>query len=375
MRNKLLIWICQLFPIKRNKIMFISHLGKGYGCNPKYICEYLRNYHSGEFKLHWVYDPTCSSKDEIPQGVLPVSMYSLRFIYDILTCGFLISNTRLPIWFNFKNRKKQCYIQTWHSSLRLKMIEGDANLGEDYEKIAQSDAGKTSIIVSGCRFSSDIYKRAFWYSGPILEVGTPRIDFLLNQNESDKFAILDKAGLDSEIHYVLYAPTFRKGEVLDAYNIDYKSLVNALAERFGGKWKVLCRLHPNLIGKVSFDNMDEECIDVTNYNDIQELLAISDILITDFSSCMFDVAFMRKPCLLYASDYQQYITKERNLYFDIQSLPFPLTTTNEKLITAISNWNSGIYANKVEKFLSEIGSFEIGKSCEKIYNYLKEMLK
>lgn len=375
MKNKLLIWICQLFPIRHNKIMFISHLGKGYGCNPKYICEYLRNYHSGEFKLHWVYDPTCSSKDDIPQGVLPVNMYSLRFIYDILTCGFLISNTRLPLWFNFKNRKGQCYIQTWHSSLRLKMIEGDANLGEDYEKVAQSDASKTSIMVSGCKFSSDIYKRAFWYSGPILEVGTPRIDFLLNQNESDKFAILDKAGLDSEIHYVLYAPTFRKGGVLDAYNIDYKSLVNALVERFGGKWKILCRLHPNLIGKVSFNNVDKECIDVTNYNDIQELLIISDILITDFSSCMFDVAFMRKPCLLYASDYLQYIKNERNIYFDIQTLPFSLTTSNDELVTAVNTFDMNLYANKVENFLSAIGTYETGKACEKIYGYLKERLR
>lgn len=375
MKNKLWTWICQLMPIRRNKILFISHLGKGYGCNPKYICEYLRNSHSGEFTLHWVYDPTCFSKDDLPEGVLPVSLYSPRFIYDILTCGFLISNTRLPLWFNFKNRKGQYYIQTWHSSLRLKKIERDAKLGKDYERTAQSDASKTSLMVSGCRFSSDIYKRAFWYTGPILEVGTPRLDFLLNQNESEKFAIFDKVGLDSETHYILYAPTFRKGGALDAYNIDYKSLVDALVEKFGGKWKVLCRLHPNLIGKVSFDNVAEECIDVTNYNDIQELIVISDILITDFSSCMFDVAFMRKPCILYASDYLQYIKNERNLYFDIQSLPFPLATTNDELVTVVNDLDQVSYANKVNEFLSEIGTFETGEACEKIYDYLKEKSK
>lgn len=375
MKKRLFTWICQLFPIKCDKIVFISHLGKGYGCNPKYICEYLRNSHSGEFKLHWVYDPTCFSKDNIPQGVLPVSMYSLRFIYDILTCGFLISNTRLPQWFGFKNRTRQCYIQTWHSSLRLKKIEGDAKLGEDYEQMAQCDASKTSLMISGCRFSSDIYKRAFWYTGPILEVGTPRLDFLLNQSESEKSAMFDKVGLDSETHYVLYAPTFRKGGALEAYDIDYKLLVNTLVEKFGGKWKVLCRLHPNLIGKVSFDNVAEECIDVTNYNDIQELLVISDLLITDFSSCMFDVAFMRKPCLLYASDYLQYIKNERDLYFDIQSLPFPLATTNGELVTVVNNFDQISYANKVNEFLSEIGTFEMGEASEKIYAYLKEKSK
>ena len=374
MKKILFTWICQLLPIKRDKILFISHLGKGYGCNPKYICEFLRNSHPGEFKLHWVYDPTCFSKENIPQGVLPVNLYSLRFIYDILTCGFLISNTRIPLWFNFKNRKGQCYIQTWHSSLRLKKIERDAKLGEDYERTAQCDASKTKLMVSGCRFSSDIYKRAFWYTGPILEVGTPRLDFLLNQSESNKFAIFDKVGLESDSRYILYAPTFRKGGSLEAYNIDYKLLVDTLVKKFGGKWKVLCRLHPNLIGKVSFDNVAEECIDVTNYNDIQELLVISDMLITDFSSCMFDFAFMRKPCILYASDYLQYIKNERDLYFEIQSLPFPLATTNDNLVTVVNNFDQDSYVNKVNEFLSTIGTFETGEACEKIYNYLKTKL-
>ena len=372
MIRKIFTWFCQILPISRKKILFISHLGKGYGCNPKYICEYLHNSHPGEFKLHWVYDSTCFSKDNIPQGILPVSMYSLRFIYDILTCGFLISNTRLPLWFDYKNRKGQCYIQTWHSSLRLKKIEGDANLGEEYERIAQCDASKTSLMVSGCRFSTDLYKSSFWYSGRILEIGTPRLDFLLNQSDLSKSIILKKAGLSSDCHYILYAPTFRKGGVLDAYNIDYKLLIDTLVERFGGEWKILCRLHPNLIGKVSLDNVCDECIDMTAYNDIQELLVISDILITDFSSCMFDVAFIRKPCILYASDYLQYIKKERDLYFDIQTLPFSLATTNAELISIIKEFDVNLYISKVDTFLSKIGSAETGVACVKLYDYLKQ---
>ena len=370
MLRNIFTWFCQLLPIRRDKIMFISHLGKGYGCNPKYICEFLRASHPGEFKLHWMYDPTCFSKDDIPHGVLPVNLYSLRFIYDILTCGFLISNTRLPEWFNYKNRKGQFYIQTWHSSLRLKKIERDANLGSDYELIAQSDSNKTSIIVSGCKFSSDIYNRAFWFSGPLLEVGTPRIDFLLNSTPKEISSIIGKTGLSADCHYVLYAPTFRKAGSLDAYDIDYTSLIQSLTLKFGGKWKVLLRLHPNLIGRISFDCVSEDCIDVTRYNDMQELLLVSEILITDFSSSMFDVAFMRKPCILYASDFEEYISKERDLYFDIQSLPFPLATTNGELASIIRHWDSEQYADNVDNFLQEIGSYETGNSCSMIYDYI-----
>ena len=364
------LWSC--FPVKSRKILFISHLGKGYGCNPKYICEYILQNHHDEFDLHWLYDPTCSDTNNIPKGVIPVNLYSWQFRYDILTCGVLISNTRLPNWFHYKKRKGQRYIQTWHSSLRLKRIEGDAHLNETYESIAKEDSRKTSVIVSGCRFSSEIYKRAFWYNGPLLEVGTPRVDFLINQHISKRKSLCVKAKLNSQVHYVLYAPTFRKGGAMDAYNIDYKRLTETLTTRYGGQWKVLSKLHPNLLGKVSFQSLGEHCIDVTWYDDIQELLIIADMLITDFSSCMFDMAYLKKSCILYASDYEQYVRTERDLYFDIRELPFPLAVNNEELNDVINGLDATNYLENIKSFLSKIGSFESGKACEKIYNYIKQ---
>lgn len=368
--NRLLSFLFGLIPIRKKKVLFISHLGKGYGCNPKYLCEYLRLCHRDEFELHWVFDPVYSAGKDIPNGVVPVSLYSHKFAYDILTCAFLISNTRLPEWFGFKNRKGQNYIQTWHSSLRLKKIEGDANLGLAYETMAKSDSLKTSIIVSGCKFSSDIYNKAFWYSGPLLEVGTPRIDFLLNQTESGRNQLFEKVGLDSKYRYVLYAPTFRDNGKTEVYDINYQKLVVSMNHYLGGEWKVLCKLHPNLLGKIDLNNLPSVCIDVSYYNDIQELLIVSDILITDFSSCMFDMAFLRKPCFLYASDLDKYISTERDLYFDIKSLPFPLATSNLELLTIVSHFQLNDYLEKIESFMIRIGSFENGTACESIYRYM-----
>ncbi len=368
--NRLFSIIFGLIPIKRKKILFISHLGKGYGCNPKYLCEYLRLYHRDEFDLHWVFDPTYGSGNDIPEGVVPVNLYSYRFAFDIKTCGFLISNTRLPEWFNFNNRKGQYYIQTWHSSLRLKKIEKDANLGEAYETMAQNDSLKTSVIVSGCKFSSDIYKNSFWYSGPLLEVGTPRIDYLLTQSESGRNRLFKKVGLNTNYHYLLYAPTFRKEGSLDVYDLDYVNLINSVSNSLGGNWKVLCKLHPNLLGKLDFRELPSECINVSYYDDIQELLIISDILITDFSSCMFDMAFLRKPCLLYASDFDKYTQNERDLYFDILSLPFPLAKNNLELSDIISHFQVHEYLERIEMFMNKIGSFEKGVACESIYRYM-----
>ncbi|MCM1516385.1 MAG: CDP-glycerol glycerophosphotransferase family protein [Paraprevotella sp.] len=348
----------------------VSHLGKNYSCNPKYLCEYLLANHRCDLQLIYLYDPTNCSPDVFPEGVTPVSIYSKRFAYEMATCGWFVSNTRIPDWFRFNPRKGQHYIQTWHSSLRLKMIEGDSNLGKNYETMAKADSAKISAIVSGCRFSSDTFHRAFWYNGKLLEYGTPRIDYLLNLSNKEKSQIYAKARLSSEVHYVLYAPTFRKGGDLSAYSINYNALVLALRNKFGGEWKILFRLHPNLKDTVNVSDLGECCIDMTNYSDIQELIVLSDILITDYSSCMFDMAFMKKLCILYASDLDYYLANERNLYFDIKSLPFPLAQNNRELAELIDTYSENNYQKILSVFMQSIGSFEDGKACERIAEYI-----
>lgn len=369
-RTQIIEWVLGKLPVQKRKILFISHLGRGYGCNPKYICEYLLSHHPSEFVLHWVFDPSYSEGGDIPQGVIPVNLYSKRFRYDILTCGLLVSNTRIPQWFGFRHRKGQRYLQTWHSSLRLKKIEGDAILDKTYRDAAIVDSGMTDAIISGCRFSSNTIKRAFWYDGPILEVGTPRIDYLLSQTNQSKEQLYVKAGLDPNYHYLLYAPTFRNSGSVEVYDIDTKRLSCALEQKFGTKWRVLVRLHPNLQGKIITLPFGRDCLDMTNYPDMQELLVVADILITDFSSCMFDMALMRKPCFLYASDLVQYMQDERAFYFPLKSLPFPMAVNMDEMCTIINNFEMDIYLKGIASFLKDTGSFETGAACTRIYNYI-----
>lgn len=364
-----LLFIFHLLRIQKRKILFISHLGKSYSCNPKYICEYLSKCHSSEFDLVWIYDRTCSKPTDLPPNVRAVPYFSRQYLYEIATTHYVISNTRIAPCFYFKKRPKQIYIQTWHSSLRLKKIERDAHLGQQYEYFAQNDSKKIDYIISGCAFSSQIFKSAFWYHGPIIEVGTPRIDYLKHQSSFPK-ELYQKAHLSKEFKYALYAPTFRKNGSLSAYNINYNILLDTLSHRFGGQWKILFRLHPNLRGVVSTPCKNNYFIDVTNYGDIQELLCIANILITDYSSCMFDMAFIGKPCILYTSDLDRYIKSERNLYFDIRSLPFPIAQNNEELKHIINAFDIQTYKKGIDSFMNSIGSFETGNACEQIYKRL-----
>ena len=108
---------------------------------------------------------------------------SLKYFYELCTAKVIITNFRTTNI--FKKRKNQYYIQTWHSSLRLKQIEKDAedSLPESYIEMAKEDSKKCDLLLSGCRYSTDIFKRAFWYDGEIFEYGTPRNDLLINSDK------------------------------------------------------------------------------------------------------------------------------------------------------------------------------------------------
>ncbi len=360
-------------PIKRNRIVFLSCLGKNYACNPRYLCEYLAKNYPNQFDLVWIYDQHYTKKPTLPQGVRAVPYFTYEALRTIATSRFIVSNTRISPDFFFEKRPTQIYIQTWHSSLRLKCIERDANLDLEYEKSAIEDSNKIDVIFSGGGFSTQIFRNSFWYdNGLIIDSGTPRIDWLLNAKQHTE-QILTKAKLSTDFNYILYAPTFRKGDCTEAYNIDFNTLCHSLQQKTGQTWKVLYRLHPNLKGTVVIDNSDT-VIDMTDYDDIQELLVVANLLITDYSSSMFDAAFCSLPCILYASDLDNYIAKERRLYFNIHDLPFPLAQTNEQLQGIIKTFNIESYRTKVQEFLRTIQSAENGNACEQIAQFIQERL-
>ena len=274
----------------------------------------------------------------------------------------------------FKKRKNQLYIQTWHSSLRLKTIEKDAitNLPAYYIKMAQQDSQYIDCLISGCKFSTHIFKSSFWYNGLILECGTPRNDLFFSNELNIKTKITEEYNIPQTNKLILYAPTFRQSYNLEYYNVDYIRLKKALHNRFGHEWTILVRLHPHLRQYSQQLLHGKQTVDVTNYDDIQELLAVSDILISDYSSLIFDFALTKRPCFLYVPDLNEYIQKERALYFDIKQLPFIKASSNNDLLSAISTFNEKKYLSELTAFNNNIGSYENGNACERITEYINQ---
>lgn len=368
----IVVKLFKLFPIKKNKIFFLSYYGSQYGCNPKYITEYiLSNYPKNRFDLVWAFNDV-NSKESI-SGVRKVKTMSWAYFYELCTSKVIITNFRTTDL--FIKRKNQYYIQTWHSSLRLKQIEKDARdqLTENYIQMAQKDSLKCNLLLSGCKFSTDIFRRAFWYDGPIFEHGTPRNDLLFHEDSLTRVKILEKLKIPRSAKIILYAPTFRKNQSLEIYNLDFTNILDKLSRRFGGDWFFLRKLHPHLISQTGELAPNSNVLDVTSYDDIQELLAVSDVVISDYSSLIFDFALTKRPCFLYVPDIEDYLMNDRQLYFDLRQLPFVSATSNEQLLAEIDNFDSENYMNRLSGFLTRVGSYEEGRACESLLRHIEQV--
>ncbi|MCM3665238.1 CDP-glycerol glycerophosphotransferase family protein [Mesobacillus subterraneus] len=367
-----IIYLFNCLPIKKNKVFLFSYYGSQYGCSPKYITEYiLKTYPKDYFDLVWAFnDP--DSKVDI-EGIRKVKTMSLRYFYELCTSKVLITNFRTTDL--FIKRKEQYYIQTWHSSLRLKQIEKDAegNLPASYVQIAKKDSKKCDLLLSGCDYSTEIFKRAFWYGGEIFKYGTPRNDILVHANNDMRSSILFKLNIPSSCKVAFYAPTFRKDKNLDVYNLDFSKVKETLAKRFGGEWIILVKLHPHLMSVSNQITANDLVMDVTQYDDIQELLSITDFLISDYSSLVFDYSVTKKPCFLYVPDLEDYTQNERGLYFDLRELPFTSVLNNEELMRKIQSYDETVYRKELESFLSKIGSYEDGYAAKNLATRLEEI--
>lgn len=356
--------------IKKNKIIVWSDSFRNYGCNPKYIVLYLLEYYPRAFDIVWVFDQNRDIPD-LPKEVRVVKYFSLEYLYEISTAKFIICNSRTSDAYFFKKRREQFYIQTWHSSIRLKKIERDVEtfLSQKYVRNAIEDSKKIDLIISGCDFSTRIFKNSFWYNGKVLKSGTPRSDVLLSSTNEIRKKVFKYYSIPMEKKLVLYAPTFRADKKADLFGFDFHYIKEVLNDEYVYAY----RLHPNILENI---NEIEGIISMNMYPDMQELLCACDMLITDYSSSMFDMAISRKKCFLYAPDLENYLEKERNLYFDIYNLPFSLAKNMNELCDNILNFDINKYLDKIELFLNSIGSYEDGHATERIVEIImREMEK
>lgn len=320
--------ICAVTPIKKNRIVFSSYYGRGYSDSPKAICEVLRQ--SGEdLELLWLCKDETAAKT-LPEGVRAVPTRGLKKIRALASAKVWVDNCRK--YENLK-RKGQFYFQTWHG-FALKKIEQDAEAGLEptYLKACKTDSAQCDAFFTGSGFMEKLYRSSFWYQGPVLRTGTPRNDVFYQDHTALHAKVCKTLGLPEDRKLALYAPTFRADHNVNAYRIDPELVRRKAAENLKGEWTLLIRLHSNVAeqskGLFAYDG--DTLADATAYPDMQELLCAADLLITDYSSSMFDYALTGKPIVRFATDVEAY-QKDRDFYFPLEELPFPLARSNQEL--------------------------------------------
>ena len=220
--RRVMWYACRLLPIQNNKIVFVSHYGRGYSDNPKYVAEGLLG--TGA-KMKYVWIANDEKNAGVPEGFITAPMNSFRYIYHMSTAKFWVDNAR-KYW--CLKKKDQKYIQCWHGGFGLKKIEKDAfdRLEPDYQRMALLDASLTDLMVSNSKTLTKLYRDAFWYEkGEILECGLPRNDRLFSYTDEDVKTIKEKLDIPQEKKIALYAPTFRQSKTLSVY--DFFKQINA----------------------------------------------------------------------------------------------------------------------------------------------------
>lgn len=368
----LLGYLFFLIPINPNKIVICNFFGKGYGDNGKYITEEIisRNL---DYEVVWLLKKELMKNSKFPDQVRPVKNESVKAIYELSTSKFWVDNSRK--YFFPPKKKGQIYIQTWHSSVGIKKIEGDAEeyLSKEYIKVAKKDSKITDVMTSGSQFNSERFRRAFWFNKIILNIGTPRNDILINPDKNKKEEIKKKLGVNQENKIMLYAPTFRRYTSTNDQGLDINEIQSSLEKKFGGEWTTIIRYHPNLTKDSRFTQQYEHAINASNYDDMQELLLITDCLITDYSSVMFDFCLLMKPCFLYVPDLLEYYKRERALNFNLNELPFLVSEDLQSLNEKILSFNDQSYREEVKLFLDKIGSYENGHASKLFIDFIKTL--
>lgn len=371
-------YLFRIFPV-RKKIVFCCIEGTtGYSCNPKYIAEELIR-RKEDIELVWLADDVSKT---FPKEIHVVQNTLWNRAWHLTTARVWIDNSRKQL--EVRKRRGQIYIQTWHAKLGFKptCLDRGASFSRIAYLVSRHDSDMIDYVLSNSKWYDDTLPTGMIYHGPVLRTGSPRCDILVNDRMKARKKTRDRYGLTADAKILMYAPTFRGGSQGTDRTItaeqrfpDYRRLVHALERRFGGKWHIFLRLHPQLVVR----NLDkgterEAVVDVSRADDLYEILAGCDVFMTDYSSAAFDAAVMRIPVFLYADDYAEYEKERGKLLWDLRELPFPLAQDDQEMEQQIEQFDESIYLDRLELLFRETEMVEDGRAAEHVADVLEEMM-
>lgn len=363
-------------------IVFESFMGRKYVDSPRAIYEYmLNNKRFKDYKFVWFFkEPEEYSFLEKNNNTIVAKYGSADYYKYYSMAGYWITNSR--IGYLLKKKKNQYYIQCWHGTPLKKLgfdIEvkgGNAmNSLQDIRDKYEKDAKNYDYMVSPSSFVTEKYKSAFNLSNcnpnvKIIEKGYPRNDFLNTYNQKDIDRIKKDLNIPKNKKVILYAPTWRDNQHVSGVGYTYKTEVDFdyLKKELSKDYILLFRAHYFVASSFNFDKYKGFIYNVSEYNNINDLYIISDLLITDYSSVFFDYSILKRPIIFYMYDLEEYKHNLRDFYIDLNDLPGPIVEKEKDLVESIKNSKNFSYDNKYKKFNKKFTYLEDGNASARVVN-------
>ena len=356
----------QTEPINDKLIVFESTWGRKYNCNPRALYEYIDK-HYPEYECVWFLEDECTP---IQGRARRIRRWSPEYFHCLATAKYFFNN------FNFHEhyikREGQIEVQTMHGTpLKTLGLEVPSELPTPsaVEKFLKKTARYDYLVVQGQFMESKAYD-IYAFEKQFLRTGYPRTDALQSVTKDQALELKRRLGLPMDKKILLYAPTWRISN-----RFDLKLDLDLFKERLGDEWAVIIRIHHLAAKRYHFATDGHTVIDMTNYGSIEDLYLVSDAMMTDYSSAMFDYALLDKPMLFYLYDFEEYNEKLRGMYFDIRTeAPGPLLYTSEEVVDALADIEATEqqYAAQKDQFKQKYLTYECDHSCELI---VEEVLK
>lgn len=356
------------------KVAIMTHTST-YACNPKYIYEEMRRRDPGR-EVVWLL-PKSADVGGFPKDSKVAFLGTLRGIREAYSAAVWIDNG-VMFSTHFRRRPEQLHVQTMHGSLGIKRLDnGIVSRSRNWSgrRVIFRESTLTDYVVTNSAFEEEVFRSVFWKNTPMVRLGHARTDPLFGNGGRPVREIRDdlrrRYGVSPDLRIALFAPTFRRYLTPEDLKMDHARLVSALRGKFGGEWILLVRLH------VKSRNMTIRlpqgvAVEVTDYPDMQELMMVADVGITDYSSWIFDYVVTGRPGFVFAPDFDRY-TSVTSLCYPLEETPFPVAYSAEGLLGNIAAFDPSDYARRVKRFLDGKECVDDGRSAGRVVDWLETL--
>lgn len=365
------------------QVFFEAYGGRSISCSPKALYQaMLADGRYDGYRFVWSVreKEREAAERELGDRTRIVTRGSRDYYEALAGSGTLILNTRLPeyVW----PRKGQTYVQCWHGTPLKRLgydvtIETSNALNTTAELASRFglDACKWTYLLSPSAYTTRHLCDAFGLpegkrGAVVIEEGYPRNDELARNDDVTLASICKRLGIPDGRKVLLYAPTWRDDSYRAGvgYTFDYLLDLDLLRRELGEGWTVLFRAHYYIANEFDFLAYGDFVVDVSGVDDVNDLYLAADVLVTDYSSVMFDYANTGRPMVLFVPDRKHYDESIRGFYLDFDAIPAPKCETSEQVadqLRQLDTWPER-YGDAYRAFRQTYCPHDDGRASERV---------